>query len=95
MPVCYSLSHKPLWKPYLFISYYREQVEIHKGIWEAEEDCQPLSLTVNETSATPVLQKVHLKHTINFPIADVTFYCLMVSGLSELAGTAVLLSKAR
>lgn len=95
MPRHYSLSHKPLWKPYLFISYYGEQVEIHKGIWEAEGDCQPLSLTVNETSATPVLQKVHLKHTINFPIADVTFYCSMVSGLSELAGSAVLLSKAR
>lgn len=95
MPRCYSLSHKPLWKPHLFISYYREQGEIHKGIREGEGDCQPLSLTVNETSATPVLQKVHLKHTINFPIADVTFYCPMVSGLSELAGYAVLLSKAR
>lgn len=28
-----------------------------------------------KTSAATVLQKVHLKHTINFPIADVTFYC--------------------
>ncbi len=62
---------------------------------EAEGDCQPLSLTVNETSAAPVLHKVHLKHTINFPIADVTFYCPMVSGLSELASSATLLSKAR
>lgn len=95
MPRRYSLSHKPLWKPFLFISYYREQVEIHKGICEAEGDCQPLSLTVNEASATPVLQKVHLKHTINFPIADVTFYCPVVSGLSELAGSAAPLSKAR
>lgn len=62
---------------------------------EAEGDCQPLSLTVNETSGAPVLQKVHLKHTINFPIADVTFYCPMVSGLFELAGSTVLLSKAK
>lgn len=77
------------------LSFHREQVEIHKGVWEAGGDCQPLSLTVNETSAAPVLQKVHLKHTINFPIADVTFYCPVVSGLSELAAAAAPLSKAR
>ena len=35
MPRHCSLSRKPPWKTYLFISYYREQVEIHKGIWEA------------------------------------------------------------
>lgn len=93
----YKLSKNPPppWKPYLFIGYYTERVEIHKDIWKAEGDCQPLSLTVNETSATPVLQKVHLKHTINFPIADVTFYCPLVSGFSELAGSAALLSKPR
>lgn len=47
-----------------------------------------LSLTESQTSpanATAVLQKVHLKHTINFPIAGVTFYCAAVSGLGELA----------
>lgn len=95
MPRRDSLSPGPLWKPCLYISYNREQVEIHERIWETEGACQPLSLTVNETFAAPVLQKVHLKHTINFPIADVTFYCPMVSGLSELAGSTALLSKAR
>lgn len=49
-----------------------------------------LSLTESETSpaaanAAAVLQKVRLKHTINFPIAGVTFYCAAVSGLGELA----------
>lgn len=62
---------------------------------EVENACQLLSLTVNETSAAPVHQKVHLKHTINFPIADVTFYCPLVLRLPELAGSAVLLSRAR
>lgn len=94
-PDIINCQRTPPPKPYLFIGYYTERVEIHKGIWKAEGDCQPLSLTVNETSATPVLQKVHLKHTINFPIADVTFYCPLVSGFSELAGSAALLSKPR
>lgn len=57
-------------------------------MWETGGDCQPVSIRVNETSASPVLQKVHLKHTINFSIADVTFYCPVVSGLAELAGSA-------
>lgn len=92
-PTFDGVSHRPLWKPHLFITYYREQVEIHEGIREGA--CQPLSLTVNGFSAAPVLQKVHLKHTINFPIANVTFYCPMVLGHSELAGSAALLSKAR
>lgn len=70
-----SVSRAASWKRLLFISYYREQGEIHEGIPEAEGRCQPLSLPVTETSAAAVLQKVHLKHTINFPIADVTFYC--------------------
>jgi len=94
MPRHYSPSHEPYRKMYLFITYYTKQVDIHTGIWKAEEDCQPLSLTVNKTVATLVLQKVHLKHTINFPIADVTFYCPMDSGLAELAGSAALRSKA-
>lgn len=52
---------------------------------------KPLSRTVSETSpataASAVLQKVRLKHTINFPIAGVTFYCATVSGLGELAAS--------
>lgn len=66
-----------------------------KGIWEAEQNYQPLSLTVNETSSSPVLQKCISKHTINFPIANVTFYWPVVSGLSELAAFASTLSKVR
>lgn len=51
---------------------------------------EPLSLTVSEASpgmAAAVLQKVRRKHTINFLIASVTFYCMAVSGLGELAGS--------
>lgn len=70
-----SVSHTATWKCLLFISYYREQVKIHECIPQAEGGRQPLSLPVTETSAATVLQKVHLKHTINFPIADVSFYC--------------------
>lgn len=48
--------------------------------------------SVSETSpataaAAAVLQKVRLKHAINFPIAGVTFYCATVSGLGELAAS--------
>lgn len=52
---------------------------------------EPLSLTVSETSpakaAAAILQTVRLKHTINFSIAGVTFYCATVSGLGELAAS--------
>lgn len=40
-----------------------------------EGNRRPLSLGVNEAPTSSVPWKVHLKHTINFPIADVTFYC--------------------
>lgn len=71
------------------------RLEFIRAIWEAEGDCELLTLTGKETFATSVLQKAHVKHTINFLIPDVTFYCPIVSGPPELAGSPALLSRAR
>lgn len=61
--------------------------EFHRA---SGRQAEPLSLTESKTlptTAAAVLQKVRLKHTVNFPMAGVTFYCATVSGLGELAAS--------